>query len=173
MQRDPLLHVGHGLLLRPQWDVHADHWCLWVLRLELRFSALPIAQHCDDADAANIATLGHADELCVAVELTHPILLAIDHRPDGRDLVVGDVDHATDLLLMVDLPGDGPAIDVHEEALLHRDIALGVRGLEHVVHCGAKQRPDHIDGIDLDLVALLLAEDVHSGCVDQRGHADV
>ena len=74
---------------------------------------------------------------------------------------------------MVDLPRDRPAIDVHEEALLHRDVAPWVCCLEHVVHGGAKQGPNHIDGIDLDLVALLLAEDVHSGRIDQRGHADV
>ena len=173
MHGHAVLHVAQSFSLRPQRDVHADHWGLRVVRLELCLPALPVTQHGDDADAANITTLSHADELCVAVELANPVFLAIDHRPDGRDLVVGDVDHATDLLLMVDLPGDGPAVDVHEEALLHRDVALGVRCLEHVVHGGAKQRPDHIDSIDLDLVALLLPKDVHAGRVDQRGDADV
>ena len=173
MHGHAVLHVAQGFSLRPQRDVHADHGGLRVLRLELCLPALPVAQDGDDADAANVTTLGHADELCVAVELTHPVFLAIDHRPHRGDLVVRDVDEPTDLFLMVDLAGHDPAIDVHEEALLHGHVALGGGGLEHVVDGGAKQWPDHVGRIDLDVAVLLLLEDVDPRRVDEGGDADV
>jgi hypothetical protein len=105
VQCDALSDIGLGLLKGPERQINHLYRGGRVALLLVNLSPVPVTEQGADLHRLNLHALGLVNHPRINVLLGYPVGLVIHQRPDGSELVVGDLADVAAVLLQVDGSG--------------------------------------------------------------------